>query len=256
MVAARDLLYTLYERRLRHQLAGRELPRHVGIIGDGNRRWARAVGMGDVSDGHRRGADKFEDVLRWCEAAGVEVVTLWLLSTDNLSRPPAELDPLLRIIEDLVSDLAGPQERWRIKVVGALDLLPPETAQVLKAASERTADRSGVAVNIAVGYGGRREIADAVRSLLHEHAAAGTSIEELAELLDVDHIADHLYTRGQPDPDLVIRTSGEQRLSGFLLWQSAHSEFYFCDAYWPDFRRIDFLRALRAYADRQRRFGS
>ena len=132
----------------------------------------------------------------------------------------------------------------------------PETAQLLKAASERTADRSGVAVNIAVGYGGRREIADAVRSLLHEHAAAGTSIEELAELLDVDHIADHLYTRGQPDPDLVIRTSGEQRLSGFLLWQSAHSEFYFCDAYWPDFRRIDFLRALRAYAGRQRRYGN
>jgi short-chain Z-isoprenyl diphosphate synthase len=127
---------------------------------------------------------------------------------------------------------------------------------VLKAAAERTADRTGVAVNIAVGYGGRREIADAVRSLLHEHAAAGTSIEELAELLDVDHIADHLYTRGQPDPDLVIRTSGEQRLSGFLLWQSAHSEFYFCDAYWPDFRRIDFLRALRAYAGRQRRYGN
>ena len=251
----RDLLYTVYERRLRRQLAGRELPRHVGIIGDGNRRWARASGKDDVSAGHRRGADKFEDVLRWCEDAGVEVVTLWVLSTDNLSRPASELDPLLRIISDLVEDLAGPQERWRIKVVGALDLLPPETAQLLKAASERTADRSGVAVNIAVGYGGRREIADAVRSLLHEHAAAGTSIEELAELLDVDHIADHLYTRGQPDPDLVIRTSGEQRLSGFLLWQSVHSEFYFCDAYWPDFRRIDFLRALRAYADRQRRFG-
>jgi short-chain Z-isoprenyl diphosphate synthase len=255
-VAVRELIYRVYERRLRRQLAGLEVPRHVGVMADGNRRWARASGMEDVTDGHRRGADKIEDLLRWSADAGVEVVTLWLLSTENLSRPAAELEPLLRIISDLVDDLAGPNDRWRIKVVGALDLLPPEMAQVLKAAAERTADRDGLAVNIAVGYGGRREIADAVRSLLHEHAAAGTSIEELAEVLDVDHIAEHLYTRGQPDPDLVIRTSGEQRMSGFLLWQSAHSEFYFCDAYWPDFRRIDFLRALRAYGARQRRFGA
>lgn len=251
----RDLVYAVYERRLRRQLLGKSIPRHIGVMADGNRRWARASGIEDVSHGHRRGADKIEDLLEWSADAGVEVVTLWLLSTENLSRPAAELDPLLRIISDLVDDLAGPHDTWRIKVVGALDLLPPEMAHVLKAASERTRERTGLAVNIAVGYGGRQEIADAVRSLLHEHAAAGTSIEELAELLDVDHIAEHLYTRGQPDPDLVIRTSGEQRMSGFLLWQSAHSEFYFCDAYWPDFRRIDFLRALRAYAGRQRRFG-
>jgi short-chain Z-isoprenyl diphosphate synthase len=133
--------------------------------------------------------------------------------------------------------------------------LPQHTATTLKAAEERTVDRPGLAVNVAVGYGGRREIADAVRSLLHEHAAAGTSIEELAEIIDVDHIADHLYTRGQPDPDLVIRTSGEQRLSGFLLWQSVHSEFYFCDALWPEFRKVDFLRALRDYGSRERRYG-
>jgi short-chain Z-isoprenyl diphosphate synthase len=253
---ARDLPYVLYERRMLRQLAGREIPRHVGVMCDGNRRWARATGAGDVTFGHQRGADKISELLRWSADAGVEVVTLWLLSTDNLSRPEAELGPLLRIIEELVDDLARPQHRWRVKMVGALDLLPPETAHVLKAAGERTADRPGMAVNIAVGYGGRREIADAVRSLLYEHAAAGTSIEELADVLDVDHIAEHLYTRGQPDPDLVIRTSGEQRMSGFLLWQSAHSEFYFCDAYWPDFRRIDFLRALRAYAARHRRFGS
>ena len=111
-------------------------------------------------------------------------------------------------------------------------------------------------VNVAVGYGGRREIADAVRSLLQEQATKGTTIEELAEVLDVEHIAEHLYTAGQPDPDLVIRTSGEQRLGGFLLWQSTHSEFYFCDAYWPAFRKVDFLRALRSYAARSRRFGT
>ena len=167
-----------------------------------------------------------------------------------------ELAPLLRIIETLVSDLSGPDGRWTIRIVGALDLLPAETTRVLKEAAAGTEGRSGVEVNVAVGYGGRREIADAVRSMLQAHAAEGRSLEEVAELLDVEHISEHLYTRGQPDPDLVIRTSGEQRLSGFLLWQSAHSEFYFCEAFWPDFRRVDFLRALRAYAARQRRFGT
>jgi short-chain Z-isoprenyl diphosphate synthase len=139
--------------------------------------------------------------------------------------------------------------------MGALDLLPTETAAVLREAELATADVVGLHVNVAVGYGGRREIADAVRSLLREHAGNGTPIEELAETFDVEHIAGHLYTKGQPDPDLVIRTSGEQRLGGFLLWQSVHSEFYFCEAYWPDFRRVDFLRALRSYTARERRLG-
>jgi short-chain Z-isoprenyl diphosphate synthase len=210
--------------------------------------------MTDVSSGHQAGADKIFELLGWCSEAGVEVVTLWLLSTDNLSRPAAELEPLLRIIEDTVRELVA--QGWHVKPVGALDLLPADTARVLKDAGEATAGREGLLVNVAVGYGGRREIADAVRSLLLEHASRGTTLEELAEVLDVEHIAEHLYTAGQPDPDLVIRTSGEQRLGGFLLWQSAHSEFYFCDAYWPAFRRVDFLRALRSYGERNRRFGA
>jgi short-chain Z-isoprenyl diphosphate synthase len=223
---------------------------------DGNRRWAKEMGYVDPNDGHRVGAERIKELLRWCDEAGIAHVTLWLLSTDNLSRPAAELDPLLQIIEDLVTELAEDGQPWRLRMVGALDVLPASLASALKAAVERTVSRdSGAQVNIAVGYGGRREIADAVRSLLHEHARAGTTIEELAEVLDVDHIAEHLYTKGQPDPDLVIRTSGEQRLSGFLLWQSAHSEFYFADVNWPDFRKTDFLRALRSYASRQRRFG-
>jgi short-chain Z-isoprenyl diphosphate synthase len=252
----RELLYSAYERRLLADLQDAPTPRHVGVILDGNRRWARAVDAGDVTTGYRRGADRIRDLLDWCDEAGVEVVTLWLLSTDNLARPQAELAPLLRIIEATVEALAEPDRPWRVHPVGALDLLPGATAAVLKDADERTSDKDGIVVNVAVGYGGRREIADAVRSLLQEHASRGTSIEELAALLEIEHIADHLYTRGQPDPDLVIRTSGEQRLSGFLLWQSAHSEFYFCEAFWPDFRRIDFLRALRAYALRSRRFGT
>lgn len=251
----RDAVYALYERRLVRSLRDRDRPRHVGIILDGNRRWARAAGARSIADGHRRGADKITEFLGWCEQAGVEVVTLWLLSTDNLMRPPAEVAALLDIITGTVAGLAA-TGRWRLHVVGALDLLPAESVARLSEAARSTAGSTGITVTIAVGYGGRQEIADAVRSLLTEHAGRGTSIEELAAYLDVEHIAEHLYTRGQPDPDLVIRTSGEQRLSGFLLWQSAHSEFYFCEAFWPDFRRVDFLRALRSYAARERRFGS
>ena len=249
-----QLAYAFYERRLLAQIPQDRRPRHIGVILDGNRRWAVAQGSSS-SAGHQAGAAKIVDFLGWCDEAGVEVVTLWLLSTDNLTRPPAELSALMGIIENTVSGLVA-QRRWRLHPVGALDLLPDATARMLKESAEATADVDGSLVNIAVGYGGRREVVDAVRSLLAEHAAQGTSLDELAQLLEVEHIAEHLYTKGQPDPDLVIRTSGEQRLSGFLLWQSAHSEFYFCEAYWPDFRHVDFLRALRAYADRHRRFGA
>jgi short-chain Z-isoprenyl diphosphate synthase len=250
----RDLAYRLYERRLEASLSGKAIPRHVGVMCDGNRRWARSAGHTDVNKGHRKGADKIFELLQWCKQAGVEVVTLWLLSTDNLTRPRQELDPLLLIIEDTVNDLID--EGWHVNPMGALDLLPDHTARVLKRAAEATSHNPGLLVNVAVGYGGRREIADAVRSLLVDHASKGTTIEQLADAVDVEHIAEHLYTAGQPDPDLVIRTSGEQRLGGFLLWQSTHSEFYFCDAYWPAFRRVDFLRALRSYSERNRRYGS
>ena len=249
-----DLLYGAYERRLAASLRHQKLPRHVGVMLDGNRRWAKANGA-NTAQGHQAGADNISPLLGWCEDVGVEVVTLWLLSTDNLNRPAEELEPLLEIIENVVDDLAA-SGRWQLNPVGALDLLPAMTARRLKDAADATRHVQAMIVNIAVGYGGRREIADAVRSMLLEHAAKGTSIEELAEVFDVEHIADHLYTKGQPDHDLVIRTSGEQRLGGFLLWQSAHSEFYFCEAYWPDFRHVDFLRALRAYAERERRYGS
>jgi short-chain Z-isoprenyl diphosphate synthase len=248
-----ELAYGAYGRRIAANLDPAAMPHHVGVIVDGNRRWARSYGA-KTREGHQAGADKIQHLLTWCEEVGVEVVTLWLLSTDNLNRPAAELAELLGIIEGTVEDLAATQ-RWRLQPVGALDLLPAATAERMKLAAEATREVTGLTVNVAVGYGGRREIADAVRSLLHQQAARGTSIEELAEILDVEHIAEHLYTAGQPDPDLVIRTSGEQRLSGFLLWQSAHSEFYFCEAYWPDFRKIDFLRAMRTYAERERRYG-
>ena len=195
----RDVVYGAYERRLARALerSGAPVPRHVGVIVDGNRRWAKELGIEDPNQGHRVGARKIRDLLGWCDDAGVDLVTLWLLSTDNLSRPEPELAPLLRIIEGLVSDLAGPQGRWTIRIVGALDLLPAETARVVKEAASGTEGRPGVEVNVAVGYGGRREIADAVRSMLQAHAAEGRTLEEVADLLDVEHISEHLYTRGR-----------------------------------------------------------
>ncbi|WP_432561123.1 isoprenyl transferase [Kineococcus sp. SYSU DK003] len=250
----RELLYGAYGRRLERSLDPDVLPRHVGIILDGNRRWAKAFGA-PSSHGHRAGADKVVEVMGWCADEGIEVVTLYLLSTDNLNRPADELEPLILIVEDAVARVAATKQ-WKVHPVGALDLLPEASASRLRELAEETAGITTGVVNVAIGYGGRQEIANAVRSLLREHAALGTSMADLAEVVDVEHIADHLYTKGQPDPDLVIRTSGEQRLSGFLLWQSAHSEFFFTEVLWPDFRKVDFLRALRSYAARERRFGA
>ncbi|MGZ4650649.1 MAG: polyprenyl diphosphate synthase, partial [Kineosporiaceae bacterium] len=184
-MGVRQLVYGVYQRRLSASLSAAAVPRHVGVILDGNRRWAKAAGA-RTAEGHRAGADRILDFLGWCEEAGVERVTLWLLSTDNLSRPPEELADLLEIIEAVVGRLAAAR-RWRVHPVGALDLLPAATARRLKEYEEASRDVEGIHVNVAIGYGGRREIADAVRSLLHEQAARGTSIEELAEVLDVEH---------------------------------------------------------------------
>ena len=249
-----DVVYAAYARRVARQLKPAGIPRHVGVMLDGNRRWAKERG-GSTAQGHQAGADNIANLLSWCEEIGVEVVTLWLLSTDNLARPAGELRPLLGIIERAVTDLAD-AGRWRIHPVGALDLLPVETAQVLKAAADSTRDVDGMLVNVAVGYGGRQEIVDAVRALLGKELANGATSEQMIDAVTIDGISENLYTSGQPDPDLVIRTSGEQRLSGFLLWQSAYSEMWFTEAHWPAFRRVDFLRALRDYSRRHRRFGA
>jgi len=252
------LLYRLYERRLASDLRrGGGLPRHVGVIIDGNRRWARELGMDTVA-GHRRGADHIDRLLEWSRELGIPVVTLWLLSTENLlRRHPAELAGLLEIIEQKVTQLArdATPDSYRIVPVGQLGALPERTRTALEAAADASSAHTGGVLNVAVGYGGREEIADAVQRLLGEYADKGLYLEEAASLVTPDEIARHLYTAGVPDPDLIIRTSGEIRLSGFLLWQSAHAEYYFADTYWPDFRKVDFLRALRSYAQRQRRYG-
>ena len=228
-------------------------PHHVGVILDGNRRWAKANPNIADPNGHKAGASKIIDFLGWCDEADVRVVTLWMLSTDNFKRSAAEIEELLQIIGDTVDELAA-TGRWNIKAVGALDLLPEWLGQKLN--NLKPIRNDGVEVNVAISYGGRREIVDAVKCYLGEEAKSGHSLEEAKENLSSEDISKFLYTAGQPDPELLIRTSGEQRLGGFMLWQSASSEFYFCEAYWPDFRRVDFLRALRAYSLRQRRFGS
>ncbi|RAV13907.1 isoprenyl transferase [Mycolicibacterium sp. GF69] len=252
--------YRLYELRLRQELARAksQLPRHIAVLCDGNRRWARDLGHDDVSVGYRMGARKIAEMLRWCQDAGIEMATVYLLSTENLQRAPDELSPLIEIITDVVEEICAPANHWSVRTVGDLELIGEESARRLRGAVESTRSKGGAQtfhVNLAVGYGGRQEIVDAVRQLLGKELANGRSGEQLIEAVTVDAISENLYTSGQPDPDLVIRTSGEQRLSGFLLWQSAYSEMWFTDAYWPAFRRVDFLRALRDYTARHRRYG-
>ncbi|MEE3848935.1 isoprenyl transferase [Gordonia sp. LSe1-13] len=248
-------MLSVYERRLIQLMDTTRLPRHVAIICDGNRRWAREAGFEDVSHGHRVGAQRIAEMLSWCSELDISTVTIYLLSTENLSRASDELDALMEIVPAIVDEISGPSGDWRVRVVGDLGQLPAPVAERLGTASERTRDRVGMNVNVAVGYGGRQEIVDAVQSLLRESLESGAGGEQMIDAVTVDAIDRNLYTKGQPDPDLVIRTSGEQRLSGFLLWQSAYSEIWFTDAYWPEFRRVDFLRALRDYAARSRRFG-
>lgn len=255
MSALEPILYPLYEARLKRELRGKPRPKHIAVMADGNRRWARESGYVDISHGHRAGAAKIGQLVRWSAEMDVEVVTIYLLSTENLQRTTEEVELLFAIISDVIDELATEDYTCRVRLVGHLDLLPPEVAERMRRTADTTAGKAGLTVNIAVGYGGRQEIVDAVRALVAKKAEAGTPADALAGEVTVASIAEHLYTSGQPDPDLVIRTSGEQRLSGFLLWQAAYSEIWFTDTYWPAFRKIDFLRALRDYSQRSRRFG-
>lgn len=255
MKALRSALEAIYLRRLNRKLEGLPRPRHVAIMLDGNRRWARGAGHQDVREGYRVGGAKVSDFLHWCTDAGIRHVTLWMLSDDNLHRPADELGPLLDIIEETVQRICAPGEPWEIEIIGALDLLPGNTARVLKEAAALTDGRGGLKVDVAVGYGGRREIVDAVKAAFDKHISAGGDPRDLAADFDLEHISDNLYSPAGHDTDFIIRTSGEQRLSGFLLWQSAYAEVHFVDVLWPAFRQIDLLRALRSYAARERRYG-
>jgi short-chain Z-isoprenyl diphosphate synthase len=251
-------IYWLYERRLDARIRSGPLPKHIGIIMDGNRRFARLAGQ-SITAGHDIGASKAHEVLDWCLALGIPHVTLWGFSSDNAGRPPEEVAHLHAIFAEQARALADDprliRHRVRVRVIGDVSGFSDDAREALRAIEDRTRDHDGMHLNLALGYGGREEIVAAVRSLLRHHAADGDDLRSVASSIDADEITEHLWTRGLPDPDFVIRTSGEVRLSGFLLWQSAYAEFYFCDAFWPDFRRLDFLRAIRSFQARERRFG-
>jgi short-chain Z-isoprenyl diphosphate synthase len=252
-------LYSLYTRRLRDQVCAERPPHHVAVILDGNRRWASLVGLQDPGAGHRRGADKLGELIGWSAGLGISELTVWALSTENLSRAEDEVAVLLEVLSEGLAALplrageSGPGVR--IRVFGRLDALPARLIEAARKVEAETADNEGVCVNVALGYSGREELVDAVRGLIRSLDEAQVPLAEMAKRVDAEAIARHLYTADHSDPDLIIRTSGEMRLSGFLLWQSSHSEFYFTDVYWPAFRELDFLRAVRTFQQRERRFG-
>mgnify|MGYP001214795970 CR=1 FL=1 len=255
--SARDVTATLgyrvYEAYLRRQMPESTIVRHLGVILDGNRRWGASSTV-DFSSAYRAGGRKIISLVDWCEESSVDYVTVWILSTDNLSRADAELTPIYQAISETLDQLRQ-RPNTRIVHIGALDQLPADVCAQLKEAEEETCERGGITVNMAIGYGGKQEITDALKSWLSMHSSGPISLDELAMQLTPDDLEEHTYTHGQPPLDLIIRTSGEQRLSGFMLWHSTYAELYFCEALWPDFRRIDLLRAFRSYARRQRRFG-
>jgi short-chain Z-isoprenyl diphosphate synthase len=252
-------LYWAYQERLERKLVtdGR-VPAHLGLILDGNRRFAKALGL-DASTGHSMGADTAYDVLEWCADIGIPRVTLWMFSSDNHGREPHEVEALYRLFaehaERMAHDPRIVRRRVRIRVIGDLSGFPQHVREALDRLEAATADYDGLQLYLAIGYGGREEIMAAMRKALQAKAAAGMALEQATESLCVADISAHLYAAPCPDPDFIIRTSGEVRLSGFMLWQSVYSEFYFCDVYWPAFRKIDFLRAMRNFQQRQRRFG-
>ena len=251
--------YNAYQRRLESEANTWNIPRHIGVILDGNRRYAKASGLDDVIKGHSEGANKLEEVLHWCDELGVEIFSIWIFSLDNFKRAAHEVEGILGLIERKMRELTTIEglhtNQIKVRAMGQIELLPLSLQEAIRAAEEATQNYEKFILNVAVAYGGREEIIEAFRGHLKAESETGKSVRQIADELTVDKITPYLYTSDLPDPELIIRTSGEVRLSGFLLWQSVYSEYYFCDTYWPSFRKIDFLRALRAYSERKRRFG-
>lgn len=250
------LVYRLYEKRLLRGLDKDRLPNHIGVVLDGHRRHARAEGHPSYAVSYREGMSRFEEFLGWTAQLEIPAVSAWVLSKENLARPPEELGPYFDVLVELFDRLPETCDRHDLALnfIGSLDLLPDHLVSAAKQAEEGhpTGSRR---LNIAMGYGGRQEIVDAAKDLVADLVARGVPASDMASHIDADSMAAHMYTADLPDPDLLIRTSGESRLSGFLLWQSAYAEFVFVDVNWPAFRHVDFLRALRDYTGRSRRFG-
>ena len=253
MVSPR-FIYSLYESRLQKGLSKNELPKHIGLIHDGHRRYARRENLLSYEVSYKIGMVRFKECLSWCDELGIDYVTSWLLSKENLSRPEEELEPYFIVLNELFEELIIDDlvDNFKIQFIGSIDLLPDYLKETINKLQEVRAGGEKT-ITIALGYGGRQEILDAIKSLVLENKEK--DLEEIVEEINDEQIREHLYLPDAPDIDLIIRTSGESRLSGFLLWQSAYSEFVFQDVYWPEFRKIDFLRCLREYIQRERRFG-
>ncbi len=252
-------VYGVYARRLRAEVLSAPRPRHLAVIMDGNRRWAAREGFVDPGVGHRRGAERALELIDWCASLGIREITLWALSLENLGRTQEEVGTITDVATEALEALATGRRRTRVpirlRVIGRRDQLPDRLRQVVDASWSLSSDDGPLDVTVALAYSGRDELIEATRAAIRELVGQGVAPAELAGRLTGELLAEHLYTRGSSDPDLIIRTSGEIRLSGFLPWQSVYSEFYFCEAYWPAFREIDLLRAIRTYQQRARRFG-
>ncbi len=281
MTFLKKAIYYYYRNRLKKEVLRNKIPGHIGIILDGNRRYAKKCGFEDTFKGHKKGADKLYKVLSWCIELNVRVVTVWAFSTDNFKRNKSEVEGLFEIIksqlEFYINSKFINENKIRVSVIGKRELLPESLLNVIDRLEDKTKDYSNLRLYIALGYGGRQEICDAIINFISDNIYIKSKLnpayenggdnqpqcpsgftdgyDYLSNIITVENISKYLYAKSSPDPDLIIRTSGEVRLSGFLLWQSAYSEFYFCDAYWPEFREIDFLRAIRSYQSRQIRSG-
>ncbi|MCL4438701.1 MAG: polyprenyl diphosphate synthase [Candidatus Thermoplasmatota archaeon] len=250
-----NLTTEVYEKVLLEEIRNNPVPKHVGIITDGNRRYARSNGL-STDEGHVKGKEKLEEVLEWCMEIGVEILTVYGFSTENFKRSKREVDFLFRLINDAFIDLLKDKRVYenniRVKVIGETQTLPQYLRETIEKVESTTKGFRKFRFNIAIGYGGREEIINAIKRLYGDLNAGKISIDDVDESV----FRGYLYDSSIPDPDLIFRTSGEERISNFLLWQSAYSELYFSDVNWPELRKSDFLRAIRDYQNRKRRFGA
>ena len=248
-------LYSLYEWYITRNLEADKMPNHVAIIMDGNRRYSKIQGNMDPIEGHKKGVDTLENVIEWCIDLGINIVTVYAFSTENFNRDKKEVEGLMDLFVQSFLNISTNKKihknKIRLNAVGKLELFPKKVRDAIDTAEEATKDYNERMINIAMGYDGRVEIVDAFKKIAREVQKGNIEPDEINEKM----INDNLYTAGLEDPNLVIRTSGEERLSGFLLWQSSYSELYFTDSLWPQLRKVDFLRAIRSYTQRQSRFG-
>ena len=252
---AENFLYRIYEWYISRDLSPDKMPKHVAIIMDGNRRYSKLQGNIDVVKGHEIGVDTLEKVLDWSIELGIEIITAYAFSTENFNRPEHEVEGLMNLFvinfKRLVNHEKIHKNEVRVKVVGKIELLPENVREAIEEAEQATAHYNKRLFNIAIGYDGRLEIVDSIKKIVNQVEEGKITADDITE----DLVSQNLYTSGLADPNLIIRTSGEERLSGFLLWQSSYSELYFCETLWPELRKVDFIRAIRSYQERERRFG-